>query len=508
MPEYKPVKCASESAINHTMDPPDRVLPRPNGGSCTFYSRQLRQYSSLPSHYRARDERKKPLSNIEFRCDLNMIKSWFANFNESQKRTTLLELYDMCNGSVWCHHGLSLRLEYEGGMHGRCYPGCMDFVTWFPLHLSLRILSYLDPKSLATCARVSRPWKEVSYHDILWQKLCQLPQWRLSEAGERKHRELHRKHNGRIDWRMAFVERYRLKRNWARGQCHVRTFEGHTQAISCVQFDEDRIVSGSHDKTIKVWNMRTNSQWSVMTLVGHSGTVRCLHLSGNRLVSGSSDCSIKVWDLEIKPLWSSIACKVTMLGHTDTVRCLQADEKKVVSGSYDMTIKVWDLKGGECLKTLHGHEGPVLCMQFDQRHLITGGGDSLIKVWDLDMGECMMTLEGHQNAVTCLNFDGERIVSGSLDHTIKMWHRDGGTCLATLDWRTSEGHTGVIRSLQADSWRIVSASDDKTLKVWDWATGQRLLTLRRHTDGVTCVQFNDFIIVSGSYDKTVKLWDF
>ena len=39
-------------------------------------------------------------------------------------------------------------------------------------------------------------------------------------------------------------------------------------------------------------------------------------------------------------------------------------------------------------------------------------------------------------------------------------------------------------------------------------TGDRLLTLKSHTDGVTCLQFNDEVIVSGSYDKTVKLWDF
>ena len=62
------------------------------------------------------------------------------------------------------------------------------------------------------------------------------------------------------------------------GQCHVRTFEGHTGGISCVQFDGGRIVSGSHDKMIKVWNVKTNSPWSVITLAGHSGEVRCLHL--------------------------------------------------------------------------------------------------------------------------------------------------------------------------------------------------------------------------------------
>ena len=64
--------------------------------------------------------------------------------------------------------------------------------------------------------------------------------------------------------------------------------------VSCVQFDDNRIVSGSSDKTIKVWNIRTNTTWAALTLEGHSGDVRCLHLHGNRLVSGSSDRTIKV----------------------------------------------------------------------------------------------------------------------------------------------------------------------------------------------------------------------
>ena len=34
--------------------------------------------------------------------------------------------------------------------------------------------------------------------------------------------------------------------------------------------------------------------WAALTLAGHSGTVRCLHLHNNRLVSGSSDRTIKV----------------------------------------------------------------------------------------------------------------------------------------------------------------------------------------------------------------------
>ena len=90
--------------------------------------------------------------------------------------------------------------------------------------------------------------------------------------------------------------------------------------------------------------------------------VRCLHLEGSRLVSGSTDLTIKVWDLSSSTHWSSIACRVTMVsldyrvsptltpahqvGHTDTVRCVQMDQERdiVISGSYDTTLKLWELR--------------------------------------------------------------------------------------------------------------------------------------------------------------------
>ena len=132
----------------------------------------------------------------------------------------------------------------------------------------------------------------------------------------------------------------------------------------------------------------------------------------------------------------------------------------------------------------------------------SGGGDKTIRVWQLETGYCAAVLSGHNDAVTCLTLDRDlqRVISGSLDRTIKVWSMAQHSCLKTLDWMSNEGHTGVIRCLQADDWRILSAADDKMIKVWNLDTGQRLQTLKSHTDGVTCLQFNDFYIVSGESD--------
>ncbi|GAB6026209.1 hypothetical protein CHUAL_012419 [Chamberlinius hualienensis] len=442
----------------------------------------------------------------EFNRRRKLILAWFNEFDNEQKNLILKELLKHCGTSQ--NHQLSVALQPV--MHQFCPDNCCDLLSWLPNSLALHVLSFLDPVSLCRCALVCRNWKVLAENERLWQRLCQYcsPQWKLSPSAEQRQLQRLRLTDEKTMWKKAFSERHRLARNWMTGQCHVRTFEGHTQGISCVQFDNMRIVSGSSDKTIKMWDIRTNSPWAVLTLVGHSGTVRCLHLEGNRLVSGSTDCTIKVWDLSSNSSWCSIACKVTMIGHRDTVRCLQVHMDKVVSGSYDKTLKLWNLSTGECMLTLTGHEGGVLCVQQDDTKIVSGSADKTIKIWQVSDGLCLNTLYGHQGAVTCLQFDSHRVVSGSLDCTIKFWNLKSGHCLSTLDWMKSEGHTGVIRCLRADSWRIVSAGDDKTLKVWSLESGQRLVTLRNHTDGVTCLQFNDHVIVSGSYDKTVKLWDF
>nr|KAG5702230.1 hypothetical protein BaRGS_030585 [Batillaria attramentaria] len=369
-----------------------------------------------------------------------MMKRWFSECSHEQKNIVLKGLLSVCDLPQL--HLLSVKME--ANLHRGCPPNCQDFLTWLPTPLAAKIMTYLDPVSLCRAAQVCKLWQQLAEEPSLWRRFCCRAKWRLSKAAEHKQVISHMSSEGSIQWKQVFAERFRLRNNWLAGRCTVRTFEGHTQGISCVQFDDNRIVSGSSDKTIKVWNIRTNAQWSVQTLVGHSGTVRCLHLEGNRLVSGSSDKTIKVWDLSTQDSWSSIACKVTMIGHRDTVRCLQVDDDKVISGSYDMTLKVWDLRTGQCRKTLVGHQAAVLCIHFNDTKIVSGSGDNTIKLWNYE-GQCMRTLAGHQDAVTCLQFDSTRIVSGSLDCNLKFWDIHTGDCINTIDWKAAEGHTGVVR---------------------------------------------------------------
>lgn len=101
------------------------------------------------------------------------------------------------------------------------------------------------------------------------------------------------------------------------------------------------VISGSRDKTIKVWNCATGN--CLTTFIGHDNWVRALalHHSGKYLYSCSDDKSIRIWDLT-----NGNCFKKILDAHSHFISSLATNTKylTLASSSVDLTVKIWELK--------------------------------------------------------------------------------------------------------------------------------------------------------------------
>ncbi len=137
----------------------------------------------------------------------------------------------------------------------------------------------------------------------------------------------------------------------------IKLLQGHTDAVtSLVQLQDGRLVSGSWDKTVMVWQGSTARSFK-----GYNTHVSSIiMLSDGRLAScsgASPEFSIRICNIKGD-------CEVeTLRGHTNWVHSIMQVNDTIVSGSEDTTVRVW--KGGRCIKQLDcfGRVSSVVAIQ-------------------------------------------------------------------------------------------------------------------------------------------------
>jgi WD40 repeat protein len=195
---------------------------------------------------------------------------------------------------------------------------------------------------------------------------------------------------------------------------------GNVWAVACSS-DGTRIVSGSGDNSVRVWDASTGVE--LKELRGHTSWVFSVAFSsdGTRIVSGSDDNSVRVWDVS-----TGVELK-ELRGHTSWVFSVafSSDGTRIVSGSDDNSVRVWDVSTGVELKELKGHTSWVFSVAFssDGTHIVSGSGDNSVRVWNASTGVELKELKGHTSWVFSVAFssDGMRIVSGSRDDSVWVW---------------------------------------------------------------------------------------
>ena len=143
-----------------------------------------------------------------------------------------------------------------------------------------------------------------------------------------------------------------------------------------------------------------------------------------RVLLGSADCPIKLWDVAA----STPVALPDLEGHTGAVYSIKASGNTVLSGSSDKTVRLWDLRTGMCVRTMEGHTGVVFSVDMDGQctKAVSGSNDKdkMVRLWDLGSGRCTATFEGHSGIVrdVVMHETGSNFLSSCYtDLTVNAW---------------------------------------------------------------------------------------
>ncbi|GAA95072.1 uncharacterized protein L969DRAFT_104712 [Mixia osmundae IAM 14324] len=544
---------------------------------------------------------------------VNSVWSLFSSSSGSRRTLILRGLLTIC-----CPSQLSFLSEQ---LKAECR---LDPFSLLPREICLRALGYLDAISLGRAAQVSKVWKSLADDDILWRNMCEqhiekkcekcgwgLPLMERRKKAKRGSRSLamgespssasgttspadeahdhehvhlpgashmerpHKRNRLEQDasteekrtrrtrpWKTVYCERLVIERNWRRGVPTVKVLQGHADAVTCLQVEENLphpsfpiLMTGSWDRTVRIWNLETEK--TIGVLIGHTRGVRALQFDSAKLITGSMDHTLKIWS------WRTGEVIRTLEGHRDAVISLHYDDKLLVSGSADSTIKVWDFSSAECF-TLRGHREWVNAVRIwsptsnpatkvedmisstgslaslstppedPLKLLFSASDDGTCRVWDLSKRECLRVLEGHVAQVQSLrvisidqavlaNLTGrssmdsrlrEVDISGNDATCASAAHRidalANGQALRHMSNLRSPVNAAMLPHIEFGSGLIpllLSGSLDNTIKLWDVAESTCAKTLFGHVEGVWSVDMDKLRVVSASHDRTIKVWD-
>lgn len=170
----------------------------------------------------------------------------------------------------------------------------------------------------------------------------------------------------------------------------VKSLVGHSDFVQDVQVSSDGAfaLSGSWDNTLALWDLSTGNRRCVFR--GHTNDVTSVAFSpcNRQIVSGSRDKTIKVWNTIAE--YKGDLTRDTKDHHADWVSCVRFSpaptEPVVVSGGHDGKVKVWSLSQPWSLKhTIDAHPGYVtsVCISPDGSLCASGGKDGVASLWDL-----------------------------------------------------------------------------------------------------------------------------
>ncbi|KAF8739908.1 WD40 repeat-like protein, partial [Rhizoctonia solani] len=253
----------------------------------------------------------------------------------------------------------------------------------------------------------------------------------------------------------------------------------------------------------------------LLLLKGHESLVKSIQFSndGARIVSGSLDKTIRVWSAQ-----SGQTALEPLEGHTDGINsiALSPDNSCIASGSSDHTICIWNAyTGGRLFGPLVGNNEPISTVKYSPngRYIFSAGLAPDVVIWDQN-GKLLRRIRVRTGGLGYTSIDispdSTRIASGS-SHRIHIWDIETGQLVLDWSFDIHNLHNCQDVSFSPNGSWLASGFQGGNICIWDAHSGNLVLgPLKEHKKGTTSIKFSpdsSCIISQPTTNFIIRLYD-
>ncbi|EDQ86614.1 uncharacterized protein MONBRDRAFT_27988, partial [Monosiga brevicollis MX1] len=309
----------------------------------------------------------------------------------------------------------------------------------------------------------------------------------------------------------AIVAERRIPRR-AQWLTPVATIQGHSDEVLCVAALDTVVVTGSKDRTMRIWDL--NAGKLVKNCGKHEHYVQAVAHIPSQMFSASNNV-VRIWDARTAHSVNRFSMR-----KRSAISAMQvSSDGSLLYVAADKYLRIWDLRMSSELDVIT-FRGKVdaLALSPTGSSLALSCLDHKVRIFDthdpFNQKPQFQVLEPpHYSRLQALSFCGPRVLySGSHDCSIKKWGVKGD------QWYHQRATTGAFIGKNSESiavsaltslphmGAIVSGSAKGGIKMWDVTTGAMLEEHNMHSDAIHGLAATNQHVLSASADKTVKVW--
>ena len=330
------------------------------------------------------------------------------------------------------------------------------------------------------------------------------------------------------------------------------TISDHTNYITdiIISQEDNKIITSCDDMNIRVFDPNQNYK-CIQTLKGHTGPIAKISYltkskDSTKIISGSEDDTIKIWEMK-NPSTYEFKCINTLKGHGGTINLFALInnnegicEGKFASAASDLSIRIWDPKGDykSSANIPNSHLAKITGLEvyLNNVYLLSCSEDRTINVFNLkEENKLIIKIKEHSDIINNIYFckfnipipimeekqeitkekeeknkesENSNIPEGKKGHNKKM-NKEKSIEKEKAEKMTYDKQQTAIKPQNGDKYFLLSDSLDCNLCIYDVDNKFKLLLKQKiHKMGIkSLVQISNNFYISFSLDKSISFWN-